>query len=130
MAGEQRLQTLADIPRDAEGRELPGRQIMRLMDTLQGTQRIGHLGAAAQTRPALVGPELAVTREPHHDHAGQEGEQDLGDDRDDEVGDAVPSSFLKTTRSTVWPMMRARKTTKVLTTPWISASVTMSPFAT
>ena len=41
-----------------------------------------------------------------------------------------PSSFLNTTRSTRLPTTRARKMTKVLSTPWMSASVTMSPLAT
>src|SRR6266581_4820948 len=42
----------------------------------------------------------------------------------------MPRSVRNTTRSTAKPTTRARNTTKVLTTPWIRVSVTMSPLAT
>ena len=41
-----------------------------------------------------------------------------------------PRSFLNTTLSTMLPIRREATNTKVFTTPWISVSVTMSPFAT
>src|ERR1700722_9201200 len=41
-----------------------------------------------------------------------------------------PSLSRDMDRSTMLPMMRDRKMTNVLTTPWISVSVTMSPLAT
>ena len=40
------------------------------------------------------------------------------------------SSSYHSARTTMYPTTRDRNTTKVLTTPWISVSVTMSPFAT
>ena len=42
----------------------------------------------------------------------------------------MPRSVRNTALSTIEPMIRAKNTTNVLTTPWISVSVTMSPFAT
>ena len=42
----------------------------------------------------------------------------------------LPRSVRKTMRSTKNATTRDRNTTKVLTTPWISVSVTMSPLAT
>src|SRR5450759_3976174 len=39
-------------------------------------------------------------------------------------------SVLNTVLSTMYPTMRERNTTKVLTTPWISVSVTISPLVT
>ena len=55
----------------------------------QAGQRVDHrLLAAHQAGGAGVGAELALAREPGHDHRGDEAEQDVHHDGGDEVADA------------------------------------------
>ena len=86
----------------------------------------------ASSRTARVGAELAPPREPRDDHAGEHAEHHLRDHHGDRSSRcprrarSLPAMALSTSS----PMTRARKITKVFTTPWISVSVTMSPLAT
>src|SRR6185436_7078428 len=54
---------------------------------LQAAQRLNHRLATCKLRTARVRTELALPREPHQDHRGENAEQNLRDEaRDEEAG--------------------------------------------
>ena len=98
----------------------------------QALQRGDHLVAAGQLGTAGVGAELAPAAEPHRDHRGEQAEHDVEHEHDDVVdrSSGRRSRLPLIAESMIRPTTRARKITKVLSTPWIRAMVTMSPLAT
>jgi hypothetical protein len=84
-------------------------QLGRYLARLQALQRGDHLLAAGQVGAAGIGAELALAREPHHDDAGEDAQQDLRDDAGDPEAGPWPRSFLNTTRSTIMPMTATGK---------------------
>src|SRR5438876_8232096 len=60
------------------------------MHALQAVQRADHRLASGQLRSTRIGAELTLPRVPHHDHAGQNAEQNLRDEAcDEETGAAT-----------------------------------------
>ena len=60
---------------------------MRAASATQAFERADHRVASGQLRAARVRTELTLPREPHHDHRGEDAEQDLRDEaRDEEAG--------------------------------------------